>query len=228
MKKYLILIIGLCCGIAVNAQQMMVNKFILPDGREITPDKLDSVKKAWNGERILFQHNEGDDKNKVMHLVRMTPEMAKELEEANTKQQQIMADMIGKKAPDFSLKDMNGKLWTLSELKGKAVVLNFWFTSCPPCNQEMPELNQLVKDYQGKNVMFLALTFNDVQNVNEFFKNRTFAYTILPSSKETDKLYQISSWPTSLVIARDGKVAFVCNYEENIRKTLSEHIDKVL
>lgn len=220
--------IAVCCAAAVQAQQMVVNKFILPDGREITPDKLDSVKKAWNGERIMFQHNEKDDKNKVMHLVRMTPKMARELEEANTKRQQAMTAMIGKPAPDFSLKDMNGKTWTLRELKGKVVVLNFWFTSCPPCNLEMPELNQLVKDYQGKNVVFLALTFNDAQNVREFLKNRVFDYTILPSSHETDKLYAVSSWPASLVIGRDGKVAFAGNYEENIRKTFSEHIDKVL
>jgi peroxiredoxin len=228
MKKYMVLIIALCCAVAVQAQQMMVNKFILPDGHEITPDKLDSVKKAWNGDKIMFQHNEEDDKNKMMHLMRLTPEMAREMEEANTKRQQALAAMIGRQAPDFSLKDMNGKTWTLSELQGKAVVLNFWFTSCPPCNVEMPELNQLVKDYQGKNVVFLALTFNDSQKVREFLKSRVFDYKILPSSHEIDKLYSVSSWPASMVIGRDGKVAFACNYEENVLKTLAEHIDKVL
>lgn len=82
-----------------SAQQMMVKKFILPDGKEISPEKLDSVKKAWNGERILFQHNDKDDKNHVMRLVRMTPEMAKMLAEQDEKQKKAMLEMTGKSAP---------------------------------------------------------------------------------------------------------------------------------
>lgn len=102
-----------------KAQQMMVKKFILPDGKEILPDKLDSVKKAWNGERILFQHNDEDDKNQVMRLVRMTPEMAKMLAEQDVKRQKAILEMTGKPAPEFSLADLKGHKWTLSQLRGK-------------------------------------------------------------------------------------------------------------
>ncbi|RYZ26368.1 MAG: TlpA family protein disulfide reductase, partial [Chitinophagaceae bacterium] len=47
--------------------------------------------------------------------------------------------MLNKAAPDFTLRDLKGKKWRLSALKGKTVVLNFWFATCPPCIQEIPE-----------------------------------------------------------------------------------------
>ncbi|MET3501307.1 peroxiredoxin [Mucilaginibacter rubeus] len=211
-----------------KAQQMMVKKFILPDGKEILPDKLDSVKKAWNGERILFQHNDEDDKNQVMRLVRMTPEMARMLAEQDLKRQRAILEMTGKPAPEFSFSDLKGKKWTLSKLRGKVVVLNFWFTSCPPCIQEMPKLNELVDHYKHKDVFFLALTFNDRLKAGAFLSTHKFAYTVLPGSGDADKAYQITSWPASFVIGRDGHIKTVLGSEEDIAASLSKQIEREL
>lgn len=226
MKTKLSLIIAMLFSIMAHAQ-VQVNSFVLPDGREIPVDKLDSVKKAWNG-KVMFRHNDEDDKKHIMHLIRETPEMEKQFEEASRKQHQAMQEMIGKQAIDFSLKDLHGKTVKLSALKGKVVVLNFWFTSCPPCNAEMPELNKLVTDFQNQDVVFLALTFNDISNVQELLKNHPFNYNILPSSTKVDKLYQISSWPTSLVIGRNGNIAFTINYDQQIYAALSAQIKQAL
>ncbi|WP_114941238.1 peroxiredoxin family protein [Mucilaginibacter endophyticus] len=226
MKKNLSFLIGLFLTISAHAQ-MQVSKFILPDGKEVPPGKLDSVEKAWGGE-IMFQHDDEDDKKHIMHLIRRTPEMAKAMEEASRKQQMAMESMIGRPAADFSLMDLEGKEVTLSKLKGKVIVLNFWFTSCPPCNTEMPELNKLVKNFDGKDVVFLALTFNNPNMIKEFLKNHSFFYTILPSSRTVDKFYQITSWPTSFVIARDGNVAFAVNFKDDIYAVLSKQITSVL
>src|SRR5688572_27232831 len=54
---------------------------------------------------------------------------------------------IGLKFPDFSLTSIDGKQFQLSELKGKVIMLNFWFIACAPCVAEMPLLNQLVEEY---------------------------------------------------------------------------------
>jgi peroxiredoxin len=210
------------------AQQMTVNKFILPDGKQITPDKLDSVKKAWNGEPIAFQHNDEDDKAHVMHLIKMSPEMAKDFDEKANAARLAMQTMTGETAPDFILKDINGQIWKLSSLKGKVVVLNFWFISCPPCLQEMPKLNDLVKKYDGQEVIFLGLTYNDQSRVETFLKGHEFRYTLLPSSQQVDKTYQINSWPTSFVIGRDGKVKMAANFDEHVFSTLSGWIDRAL
>src|SRR6185312_613814 len=56
---------------------------------------------------------------------------------------------IGSEAPDFTVADLNGKMYKLSDLKGKTVVLNFWFTTCAPCVTEMPELNRLIEKYKN-------------------------------------------------------------------------------
>jgi peroxiredoxin len=208
-----------------NAQQLMVKKFILPDGKEILPDKLDSVKKAWNGAEISFQHNEEDDKNQAMRLVRMTPEMAKMMTELYEKRQRAIVEMTGKPAPDFTLSDLNGKKWTLSKLKGKVVVLNFWFTSCPPCIQEMPKLNELVNNYKHKDVIFLALTYNDAKKASTFLSAHEFDYFVLPGSGNTDKAYQMTSWPTSFVVSRDGKIKLAVGSEEDIALTVSKQIE---
>ncbi len=50
---------------------------------------------------------------------------------------------VGRPAPDFSLVDRQGKTWTLSELKGQVVFINFWATWCPPCREEMPSMQHL-------------------------------------------------------------------------------------
>ncbi|HWR59184.1 MAG TPA: TlpA disulfide reductase family protein, partial [Thermodesulfovibrionales bacterium] len=56
-------------------------------------------------------------------------------------------EMVGKKAPDFQLKDITGRTVSLSSFKNKTVLVNFWATWCPPCRAEMPSLNKLYKDY---------------------------------------------------------------------------------
>ena len=67
---------------------------------------------------------------------------------------------INQPAPDFTVKD-NDRAVTLSQLRGKIVVLNFWATWCPPCIEEMPSLVQLQKKLQDKNVTVLAVSVDD-------------------------------------------------------------------
>lgn len=70
-------------------------------------------------------------------------------------------DLVGKQALPFSAKDINGKNYSLESLKGKVIVINFWFVECKPCVMEMPELNKLVEKYENKDVVFLGLAINE-------------------------------------------------------------------
>ncbi|MDZ7647241.1 MAG: TlpA disulfide reductase family protein [Cytophagales bacterium] len=82
----------------------------------------------------------------------------------------IQESMLGCKAPDFISKTITGELISLTELKGKVVVINFWFTSCAPCITEMPTLNRLVEEFKYKDVVFIAFARDDVMELTSFLK----------------------------------------------------------
>ena len=67
-----------------------------------------------------------------------------------------------------SFPDENGKPQALKQWQGKVIVLNFWATWCPPCREEMPELSELNKKYQAKNVVVLGVSTDDVPTIKKF------------------------------------------------------------
>lgn len=135
----------------------------------------------------------------------------------------------GEKALDFIVTDLRGKTIKLSELKGKVVVLNFWFTKCGPCVQEMPTLNALVKEYKNKDVVFLAITFNKKGVVENFLEETDFNYTIAANANDVISMYGVQSYPTSIVINKKGEIALKeIGYRTNIKTVLSKAIKSLL
>lgn len=135
----------------------------------------------------------------------------------------------GEKALDFIVTDLNGNKIKLSELKGKVVVLNFWFTKCGPCVQEMPKLNELVKEYNNKDVVFLAITFNKKDIVEDFLFNTDFNYTIAANANHVITMYAVQSFPTSIVINKKGEIVLKeIGYRTNIKSVLSKAIKNQL
>ncbi|MDB9836330.1 TlpA family protein disulfide reductase [Flavobacteriaceae bacterium] len=111
-------------------------------------------------------------------------------------------------SPDFSAKDMNGKTYSLSSLKGKVVVINFWFVECKPCVIEMPELNEIVQKYKSEKVVFLAFALNEQPKIESFLKKHAFDYTILPDSGAVIGDYKIKSYPAHIILDQNSKIAF--------------------
>jgi thiol-disulfide isomerase/thioredoxin len=112
-------------------------------------------------------------------------------------------------AKSFTGIDIKGKELSLTQLKGKVVVVNFWFTACAPCIQEIPELNDLVETFKNNaDVVFLAPTFDNATRINTFIEKNTFAYNIIPNAIKWIADYQISNFPTHLVIDKQGTLAF--------------------
>lgn len=135
----------------------------------------------------------------------------------------------GEKALDFLVTDLNGNSIKLSELKGKIVVLNFWFTKCPPCIQEMPSLNKLVEEFKDKDVKFIAITFNKKDMVESFLQEKKFNYTIAPNSNGVIQSYNVNSFPTSIVINQKGEIVLKeLGYRTNIKEVISKSIKSLL
>ncbi len=112
----------------------------------------------------------------------------------------------GEMLPNFDLTDMHDKRLQLSDLKGKVVLINFWFINCPPCRMEMPDLNELKAEYAGKDVEFIAITFDRKNDVHKFLKEIPFDYRIFPNARQIIEKYGIMGFPTSVIIDKSGKI----------------------
>lgn len=111
-------------------------------------------------------------------------------------------------APEFVLKDPAGKQVSLSGLRGKIVLLNFWATWCPPCIQEMPAMERLHQELQKDGLVILAVNFQEgPEKVRDFFMehNLTFA-ALLDRDGKVAELYQAWALPVSVIINKRGEI----------------------
>jgi len=117
-------------------------------------------------------------------------------------------DIVGKKAPDFTLKDIDGRDVSLSSLRGRVVLINFWATWCPPCRSEMPSLNSLYKEYRGKGLVVLAIsTDRRMSDVKDYVSKNTFEFQILlDPDMRVSRSYKVFSIPTTFLIERNGVI----------------------
>ncbi|MBN8193217.1 TlpA family protein disulfide reductase [Bacillus sp. NTK074B] len=111
---------------------------------------------------------------------------------------------VGDKAVDFKLDTLNGGSKTLSELKGKKVIINFWATWCPPCKEEMPVLQEFYRKH-GKNVEILAINIDPQYNVKEYQKAMGLTFPILMDTDDKiNTAYEILTVPTTFIINEKG------------------------
>jgi peroxiredoxin len=108
---------------------------------------------------------------------------------------------------NFTLSDLKGRPWTLKDLKGKVVLLNFWATWCPPCRKEMPDLESLYKQFEAQGLLVLGVSDDDPEKVREFVQKQGTTYPVLldPGSR-VNHLLQIEGIPKTFVFDREGKI----------------------
>lgn len=109
----------------------------------------------------------------------------------------------------LNMTDVNGKPIASEDLKGKIVVVSFWFIACPPCRYEMPELNILADKYKNdKNVVFLALSIDKKEDLQRFLKVSPFKYNVVGDAEAYFSFYGVLECPVNLVISPNGTIAF--------------------
>ena len=117
--------------------------------------------------------------------------------------------LVNTKAPFFSVTDIYGNAYNLNELKGKVVVMNYWFVACPPCIQEIPELNQMLNSYKNNSdVVFLAFAKDTKTLLGKFLAHSEFEYAIIPNAKEIAKKYGVYAYPTHVVVDKNGIIQY--------------------
>src|SRR5208283_1672795 len=121
--------------------------------------------------------------------------------------ERVDQDDAKRKEANFTLKDLTGKSWTLKELKGQVVLVNFWATWCPPCRSEMPDLNGLYEKYKSKGFVVLAISDEEESKVRPFIEQGGYHYPILlDPGRVVNKDFIVEGIPKSLVHDREGKL----------------------
>jgi len=139
----------------------------------------------------------------------------------------IKKQLTGKPAPELAVHDMSGKPVSLASFKGKTVLLDFWTTWCPSCRQDGSALEKLYTKYNQKDLIIVGFSVNeDRKLVEKFLGEHPHTYPIvLTSENEMPRPYQISVFPTYIVIDPDGTVEFAVEGDQGfgeLRKLLKK------
>jgi peroxiredoxin len=138
----------------------------------------------------------------------------------------------GAPAPDFALKTLDGKTLKLSDLRGKAVLLNFWATWCAPCKIETPWIVDLQSQYGAQGLQVVGVSMDDAsdgEDVKKFASEMHMNYPILRGTEDVGNSYGgLEFLPTTYFVGRDGNVTGRVlglkgreDMEENVKKALA-------
>jgi len=119
----------------------------------------------------------------------------------------LEADDQHRNDANFTLADLDGKSWTLRDLRGKVVLVNFWATWCPPCRKEMPDLETLYQRFGPQGLVILGISDEDTATVQPFVIQHKVTYPILlDPGRKVNELFQIDGIPKTFIYDREGKM----------------------
>jgi thiol-disulfide isomerase/thioredoxin len=111
-------------------------------------------------------------------------------------------------APDFSLKSLDGRQITLSQLKGRVVLLDFWATWCGPCRESIPHLIQLYQNYRESGFELIGMNVDkgDGEVVRRYITSMDIPYPVVSVPEEVVRSYQVNGIPATFLIDQNGKI----------------------
>lgn len=134
----------------------------------------------------------------------------------------------GRPAPDAPMTDLDGKVWSLADLKGRPVILNFWATWCEPCRAEMPSLELLAQRHAGDGLVVLAVNFKESRStVERFLKTASLRLPIIvDATGAAASAWAVRVLPSTVLIDRRarprGVVLGELNWADAVARSLVE------
>lgn len=212
MRPYFFILLFFCLALQTAAQEKLNPKVSVLDVEQL--DVRDSSGKKYQFTEWMPLVQSGKYELKVNAtgttgmLTQLPDSLYKKRMAAQPPPSESNSFKTGTVPASFTAKTMAGKRMDLAKLRGKVVVLNFWFIDCPPCRQEIPELNRLTREFAGKEVIFLGIALDDQSRLEEFLKGKPFDYQQIPSGSAIADQYGVRGYPTHAVLDKDGKVVF--------------------
>ncbi len=212
----------------------IIIKSIFENGKPYTKKEMDSLiknSKIQNYTQIFLKDTINNE------LVILNKELTKEeIKNKETEQKRKIKaekeyrnELDGSKLEELNLEDINGVKFNLENLKGKVIVLNFWFTQCKPCVAEFPELNNIKEKYKNQDVEFFAVTWNNKETIEKFLLNHKLDFNIIPNGKLIIDKFKIPHYPYNIVIDKNGKVEYINDVLVlNVLKKLDNKVSELL
>lgn len=120
------------------------------------------------------------------------------------------AESVSGQAPDFKLKDRQGREVSLASLRGKVVFVNFWATWCGPCREEMPSLQELARSVMPEDAVFLAISVDETWDpIDSFLGPSPKRYDVLlDADSSVARSFGTTQFPESFIIDRNGRLVY--------------------
>lgn len=205
MKKIILSFLLFCCfsmlslaqeGIQINSQTVIKDEA----GKRVSlTDFMTLVEtKQWT-----IEPRTEEDGTNYIQLVKLTAAQQSSMTAMKAQESQFNGGTV----PYFNMIDRDGNLITSDNTKGKVVVFNFWFTSCPPCIAELPELNELYEKYKEReDLVFAAITFEKEDKIARFLTKYTLDYPIVGQQGGFSQSITRGAYPTNVIIDKDGNI----------------------
>ena len=133
-------------------------------------------------------------------------------------------------ALDFTLKTLEGEEVTLTSLKGKVVLLDFWATWCGPCREAIPHLVALHKRYQEKGLVVIGMSADKGEGdvVRRFVQSMDIPYPIMIAPEDVMRGYGVTALPTTVFIDREGRIREkIIGFNSRIGKQMAERAEEL-
>ena len=188
-------------------------RYFLEDGSVYDQKYADSITKTKDGYRYSTKFYRDTISNSFSYVL-YKREKAEVKETNKDFNYYIKADEKNRKKlkksalDDLTLTDINGEVHTLETLKGKVIVIDFWYINCGACIKEMPDLNKLKAEFETEDVEWFGITYDPKDKVERFLERVKFDYTIVPDSKHLTDRFDIRFYPTTLIIDENRKIVY--------------------
>ena len=134
-------------------------------------------------------------------------------------------------APSFLLKDLSGRPVSLSDFKGRVVLLDFWATWCPPCRESIPALVKLYDEYESRGLQVLGISMDDdASDVERFVRENRIRYPVLLGGESNiGALYRVRGIPTLYILDEEGRaVRHWVGYDSSLPAEWRRVLDRIL